>query len=113
MFFSENLRRPFCLLGAGLPPWESGAEWGFSGAATLLALLVFCIGILDLFLNPVGSSLKLWFLENRLLWELIGGKEVEAGGVELAESSLSLSILGRRPFPRRNCPPTLPALSGV
>jgi len=49
----------------------------------LLALLVFCAGILDLFLKPTGSSLKLWFLEIRLLWELIGGKDVEAGGVEL------------------------------
>ena len=29
-------------------------------------LLVFCVGIRDLFLNPVGSSLKLWFLEIRL-----------------------------------------------
>jgi len=52
----------------------------------LLALLVFCAGILDLFLKPIGSSLKLWFLEIRLLWELIGGKDVEAGGVELGRN---------------------------
>ena len=46
VFFSESLRRPFCLFGTGLPPCESGnlpacesgAEWGFSGAAMLLAL---------------------------------------------------------------------------
>jgi len=102
IFFSENLRRPFCLFGTGLP-CESGAEWGFSAAATLLALLVFCVGIRDLFLNPVGSSLKLWFLEIRLLWELIGGKEVETGGIELRTSGKSVCESRRLICRLNNC----------
>ena len=63
----DTMQDPISILGMYLSvPIQDVTKKDWKIEDRYSCLLVFCVGIRDLFLNPVGSSLKLWFLEIRL-----------------------------------------------